>query len=417
MFKTSIAAIMMVLCVSQTIKADDKHYGPVNVSARSTTGEEVRGPVTVLVVGINPVKASNVVGVNVTYTPGPDLTLPFIPPIPASGAQTTTAPSQGAARPPSSGAANATLSQARAKTAIARNSLSEPSDIGLTFAALIDNLNEYEQTRFALQGNIQASIDSATLATSQVAAFVSGSDATVKADPTGAVLLAQIPGVLNGPMSVALAAQWPNAEVSSLEGNLQVLKNSLATLPDNTGWTGWVGTASNKTAYDAAVSRVNDLIGLATQLESSSSKSASALADSQNKLRQWDAIFRSIASAGGRSFSASVPVTCSFGFGSNKNSEVDIVSTNYMAAAGTTPTKQQIVTVICSSPLSISAGFGFSTVQEHEVAFVQSQNASGSLVSVFGFKARSNFQPLPLLLLNTRLHEWNDDWAMEQSWT
>jgi hypothetical protein len=92
-----------------------------------------------------------------------------------------------------------------------------------------------------------------------------------------------------------------------------------------------------------------------------------------------------------------------------------MVTTDRLAPAGTAASKQEIVTVICSTPLSISAGFGFSTVRERPIGFVQSLNSSNQVVSVFGYTARSNFKPLPLLMLNTRVKEWNDDWALHVS--
>jgi len=407
--------VLPLLLVFTTLlaNADDKHYGPVNVASASLSGDQVRGPIDVLIVGINPVRANVKVGINVTYTPGPDLTLPFIPPLPKSGAQTTTAPLQGGA--PSTVGASGTVANARAHAVIARNTLPQPPDVGLTFSALVDNLNEYEQTRYALQGNIQTMIDAVNAATSQVAGFVSSSDVSLKADPTGATLLPRIPPIFNGPIATAISEQWPNSDISTLEGNLSVLKDSLAALPDNAGWAAWVATASNKTAYDSAVTRVNDLLSLAANLESSTNKSASTMSDSQSKLRQWDSVLRAVVTGGMSSFSATVPVTCSFGFSTNKNGEVDLVSTDYLAPVGTAASKQQIVTVICSSPLSISAGFGFSTVPERQVSLVQSLNSSNQVISIFGYTAKSDFQPLPLLFLNTRVYEWNDDWALHVS--
>ncbi len=396
--------------------AQDKVYGPINVASTAVSGDQVRGPIQVQLVGVNVIQRNVQVGVNVTYPAGPDLTLPFIPPIPKSTAQTTTPPTQAGA--PSAAAAD-TVSKAQSLTAtIPRNTLSQPSDVGLAFNALVTNLNTYEQARYTLQGDIQDAIDRVNLATSQVTGFVMSSDSALASDASGASLVTQMPMLLNGPIAEALASTWPNSGVAALESSMSILKNSLATLPDNPGWTAWVATASNKTAYDAVVARVNELLGILTSLEGSTNKSATTMSDSQNKLRQWRSILSSVAdaaSSGKNPFTRVINVSCSFGFSNNKNSQIEMISTDRLAPTGTAASKLDIVTVICSSPLSISAGFGFSTVHEQQVSFVQSLNSSNQVVSVFGYKALSNFRPLPLLLLNTRVHEWNDDWALHAS--
>jgi hypothetical protein len=414
MFKSMRILGSLLLCTAMSAGADDKLYGPINVASTAVSGDQVRGPIKVQLVGVNVIQRNVQVGVNVTYPAGPDLTLPFIPPIPKSAPQSATPPTQGGA--PSAAAAD-TISRAQSLRAIIpRNTLTQSSDVGLAFSALVTNLNDYEQTRYSLQGDIQNSIDRVNSATSQVTALVTSSDSALASDASGTALLRQIPLLLSGAVSGALSSTWPNSGVAALESNMSILKNSLATLPDNPGWLAWVATASNKTAYDAIVARVNDLTGLVAGLEGATNKSAGTMSDSQSKLQQWKSILGAVAdaaSSGKDPFSRTINVTCSFGFSNNKNSQIEMISTDRLAAAGTTASKQDIVTVICSSPFSISAGFGFSTVHEQQVSFIQSLNSSNQVVSVFGYKALSN--PLPLLILNTRVHEWNDDWALHAS--
>jgi hypothetical protein len=385
----------LLLSSALSADADDRVYGPVNVASTTISGDQVRGPIKVQIVGVNIIQRNVQVGINVTYPAGPDLTLPFIPPIPKSGAApTTTAPSQLLVAPHA------------------------PPTVASIFDGLIESLKSYEKERYRLQGSIQTAIDTVNSASMQVGAFVGSSNAALAADPAGKGLLSQIRPMITGPIQAALAASWPNSDVAALEGNLAMLKDSLATLSSNGDWSTWIANPGNKTAYDAAVTRTNDLIGLAAALESSSNKSASTMSDSQSKLQQWAAILGNIADAaksGKDPFSQTIDVTCSFGFSNNKNSQVEMISTDRLAAPGTAPTKQEIVTVICSSPLSISAGFSFSTVHEQQVSFIQSLNSSNQVVSVFGYKGLSNFKPLPLLMLNTRLHEWKDDWAVHAS--
>jgi hypothetical protein len=405
-------SVLVVLCVVgvRPACADDKTYGPINVSATSVSGDQVRGPIKVKLVGINVIQKNVEVGINVSYPSGPDLTLPFIPKFTGSGPMTTTPPA--AAPTPASASA---IANKAANKMLSRNVLPNPNDVGPVFNDLVADLNRYEGARFALQGSILNGIDAVGTANTRVTAFVSSSNLALATDPTGSTLLIQIGPLLSSFVNPALSYRWPSSDVATLETNLAVLKNDLVVLQDNPGWTGWVASVTNKNTYDAVVSRVSDLVTLASGLEATSNKSASSLSDAQTKLQQWDSILVSVQAGGAGSFARTVDAGCSFGFANNKNSLVEMLSTDRLSAAGTAASKLDIVTVICSSPLSISGGFGFSTVHEREISFIQSQNSSGQAISVFGYKASSNFKPLPLLLLNTRIHEWNDDWAVHLS--
>src|SRR5262245_26021640 len=60
----------------------------IDASVDRTTGDKIRGPATITVRKINVLRYDVGVGVNVTFTAGPDLTgLPFVPPAPAAGAE------------------------------------------------------------------------------------------------------------------------------------------------------------------------------------------------------------------------------------------------------------------------------------------------------------------------------------------
>jgi hypothetical protein len=70
----------------------------------------------------------------------------------------------------------------------------------------------------------------------------------------------------------------------------------------------------------------------------------------------------------------------------------------------------------------VSGGFGFSTVNEREFVFVQSTKpvttngqTTQEVINRFGFKNNSSFRPIPLLLLNTRVYEPNDNIALHVS--
>jgi hypothetical protein len=406
----TVSAMFIAIAMAN---ATDKVYGPINISATSISGDQVSGPAQVQLVGLNTIQRNIQVGVNVTYPAGPDLSLPFIPPIPTAGKQTTPPVQPPGGAPAPSGAGATQAQNARARRAITSQSLSTNQDVNVVFNGLVDALNNYETDRSSVQEAIQNTILLTNQTTTAVTAFVQSVDSSLAAQPTGATVLLRIPAV-NAQIDMALMAVWPNADIAGLEGNLQVLKNNLATLQDQGGWAAWVAIGGNKAAYDGVGARVNDLITLAATFDPTANKSAATLTDAQTKLQQWSAILSAIAAAP-NPFARTINVTCSFGFGNNKNTVIELVSTDRLAAAGSTPTKLDVVTVICSSPLSISGGLGFSTAPEQQFSFVQSVNSSGQVVSALGYKALSKFRPLPLLLLNTRLLEWKDVWGLHVS--
>jgi hypothetical protein len=207
----------------------------VNVSATTISGDQVRGPVKVRIVGLNVVQKNVEVGVNVSYPSGPDLRLPFIPKLPSIGQQTTTPP----AAAPTPASTTATGNKATTRM-LARNVLPTPTDVGPAFSDLVNDLNLYEGSRFALQQSIQTGVDTVNNANTRVNAFVSSSSVSLAADPTGATLLSQISPLLSTVVSPASTFRWPSSDVAVLETDLADLKNNLAVLQDNTGWAGWI---------------------------------------------------------------------------------------------------------------------------------------------------------------------------------
>jgi hypothetical protein len=201
---------------------------------------------------------------------------------------------------------------------------------------------------------------------------------------------------------------------------LAVLNNNLAKMQSYSGWTTWATNTDNRHAYDIAVARVGALQLLAAAMDSSTNANAATMKTAQAALLQWDNVFQSLSP---NSFQYSLDTTCSFALGGSKETKVVLSAVDRFAPAGTVASTQEIVTAVCSSPISISGGFGISTLKERDIDLIQSSkkttDSSGNVttqnISVFGYKGYSSFHPLPLLLVNVRLHEWNDIYSLHVS--
>ncbi|HEY0377879.1 MAG TPA: hypothetical protein VGC87_13225, partial [Pyrinomonadaceae bacterium] len=143
----------------------------------------------------------------------------------------------------------------------------------------------------------------------------------------------------------------------------------------------------------------------------------------QQSLSAWRDIFNEAHEQGESYFELPyVEAGCGFAFDQNKETEVMLVKKDRLAAADSDPVEQSLVTVVCSSPLSISGGFGMSRIAEREFVFVPSTKSvtengqtTTKVINRFGFKNNSSFRMIPLLLLNTRIKEWNDTVALHMS--
>src|SRR5205809_2739946 len=73
----------------------------------------------------------------------------------------------------------------------------------------------------------------------------------------------------------------------------------------------------------------------------------------------------------------------------------------------TTKTQGSFTTVTCATPFALSAGVGFSTIEQKEFAIVKSNGGAGkSSVNKFETLNDSHVHPLPIAMLHVRLTEW-----------
>jgi hypothetical protein len=410
--KACLTSILLCCCslLVSTVSAQQRDK-VINVLTPST-GEKIRGPVIVKPIRVNRLRYKIEIKKDTTFTPGPSLTLPFIPPVPEQKAQQATPPSQ-------TGEGAASQDDIQALKRLANGDVGalvgKPPDE--QFQIIVIALNNYEARRVnEIQTPIAEAIRVTNEARDDTYDFVEQSDANLQAGPS--IVLAGIDPVV-ARIEGALTKVWPDASISDLLGDLAVLKNALRTIPPGD----WL--TNNKTIYDYVDSRIDQLHDLVDSVRSTGAVDASVtkFAEVQRKLRQWKSRFAGLQAQGESAFSyEAIPVDCSFAFSDNKETKLTLIKQDLLAPRDTDPIRQELITVVCSSPFSISGGFAFSSVNEREFVFVPSTKTvteNGQqvqkVINRLGFKNNSSFRPIPLLLLNTRVHEWNDDIALHLS--
>src|SRR5215212_8393091 len=90
---TVVVVLLFCVCTFVSNSANAQTSVDVNASTDQLTGEKVRGPADITISNLNILRYDIHIGQTVTFSAGPDLKLPFIPPIPTGAAQTTGAAS------------------------------------------------------------------------------------------------------------------------------------------------------------------------------------------------------------------------------------------------------------------------------------------------------------------------------------
>lgn len=369
----------------------------LDTATERLSGEKVRGPATIRLRNLNVLRYDIQVGQTVTFTAGPDLKLPFIPPV-------------GAPQTPASGSSG--------QSALNSDAV---NDVQAAFEGLAADFVSLNTGQTGFVETVQRPINNVSLARDELEAFVNASDAMLRTPGGAQAIVDGIPRILTT-IDGALAQPWPDAAIARLLGELDTLRVRVLGLQSMPGFRDWHAVAGNATAYTELLARITEfqatLRGLGV-----GSQSFNAFREVHNKLRLWRPILEGVRRGGAESFNRTFRVGCGFGFSNNRETKIEVVKRDRLAAPGTAETREEILTVVCSSPLSISGGFGFSALDEREFVFVPSTktvtNSSGVtsevVINRFGFKNRSSFRALPVLLLNTRVWEPSDTLAFHLS--
>jgi hypothetical protein len=300
MKKPSLILVAILLSIGSTIGSAKGQSRDIDVAAERISGDKVRGPATLRLRNLNVLRYDIQIGSTVTFTKGPDLTLPFIPPIPSKPAQAQ------------AGAGQAALA-------------GDP--IGAAFALILLDIDEVDDNReHRIELPIAEAIAASNSAKGDLEALVLASDSLLRGPGGPQAVINGIGPVLDR-VNVALSRGWPELSVRELLGKLDRLKLRLLTLPatpvqpGDVTWAMWINVPGNKLSYDAALARIDELKTRLTNVDFDS-EPATKFRDARNKLSRWRPILTAVRDGGVAAFSRTVTIGCGFGFDQTKSTRL-----------------------------------------------------------------------------------------------
>jgi hypothetical protein len=377
---SSVAAVLLACLCAEA----GGRTRTVNVAVVRRSGEKTRGPATVTLTHVNVLRYDVVAGVSATYTAGPDLRVPFIPPIPAIAE----------ARPAGGG--------------------EKGSEAGLpTVDSILARLAALDAERITkVQSAITLLIEKSAIAKRAIDALVDASDAALRT-PGGPATLITGSTAAMALITPAVDSRWPTTDILAQVARLVRIRNDVG------GLTGL--TADQQKIKDYILERLTTLDQWYASVDPAGDR-ATAAGTAQARLATWNVILAAIKADSDPFTIADVSADCGFAFGGNKESKIELIKHDRTAAPGTAESREEIVTVVCSSPMSVSGGFGVSTIDNPTYAFVStarttttSGQTTTTAISTFGLTENSTSRAVPLLLINTRLWEPNDVFSLHLS--
>lgn len=399
----SVVLTACLLCPTIAVGQSGKSEMIIDASVNNK-GERVHGPKTIRVININRIRYQVELGTEAAVLQGPSLALPFLPQLPEAKPKE--------AREKTLSDTMKTLSEDLSKAT------QNPPPAETQFLAINQALEDMEKNIIVYQVQNHASV-----ALRQTRAAADLTDSLVRASDelllTGSEEALKLIAEAIKAIETAQGQTWPDEAINEILGSLSALKTALRSISDKK----WL--VDNRERYDNTNTTIDQLREklLALSHNDSADGVAAKFDEAQRKLKLWHAIFKVADKARGNFFTHVVEMGCGFAFANGKETKLKMTKRDRLAAADAQPETREILTVECSSPLSVSGGFGFSTLEEQEFALVQSTkpgvDAAGKptevLINRFGFKNQSSFRTLPVLLLNTRLWEPNDTYALHAS--
>jgi hypothetical protein len=173
------------------------------------------------------------------------------------------------------------------------------------------------------------------------------------------------------------------------------------------GWNDW--SKCRDTQYKLAQSNVASALTEATPWTSDGDKAAQ-FAKKIGIVQYWKTIILGLKAG---SFVRQAEVRCTVLFNRNEQTILKLIlvdrTTVFDGQVPQPQTKDNLLTVACSSPFSISAGAAFNTIQNPQFAIVKSAPAAGGTTSVntFGTTSNSHINPYPIAMAHGRLYDWD----------
>jgi hypothetical protein len=371
--------------------------------AQVSEGDKIRGPRTIKAKTVNRLRYKVQLKGSTSFSAGPSLALPFIPPL--ASAVVPPAPPGGASDTDDEFDNKMTAADGAATT--------EQKFISLEEGFVLLNRRRV----LTIQNPIASHVTITNEASTATENFVRETDSKLGGNNGPQEVLSNIPARITQIDNARV--RWPDSLINIFLARVDELDSRLNRISDLT----WLVT--NKSRVDSLVARVGTLRESVIELSHNGKPDSPAAKfdKAQGVLRQWREIFADAQAQRESYFELPYKdVGCGFAFDQNKETKIILIKQDRLASPDAAAVEQELVTVVCSSPFSVSGGFGFSSVNEREFVFVQSTKpvtANGittqQVINRFGFKNNSSFRPIPLLLLNTRVYERSDDIALHLS--
>jgi len=285
-------------------------------------------------------------------------------------------------------------------------------DLEMAFAALNTRYTQAERDVSDVELKAKSARDAVELAKREVDGLISKSN-----DDIGQTLLDRVgSAIVRIGNAIPPASPWPDTETTRAKQDLQSIQSDLDLLPVQfpDGWPEWIKNTQNAAALKSRGDRVKALLAYLETLKPIRDEWDKQVA----RLIEVKEFLTGIRNQGQSAFTRTLlPFDC----GSVDDTTIKLKITD---RTGAEPKEQEIpmVTFECASPLSVSTGFAFSTRDENEFSLINKvkEGAAGSAPTLEQFKVigsdkRSRFRPIPVLLLNTRICDFNSDLALHFS--
>jgi len=390
---------------AQTIGQFDGRNNVQFDARNNVRGDEIRGPVVITVRNVNAVRYLVRLGIEVTTTPPPDLRVPFLPAFPPLPAQTPSAAPAGgraeSAERPNQRKDGPDVNQVAVAIETSNYTVLETAEPRTILAAALQTLGAYETRASQLDSIIKTIGVNASSAAKATDSFVRDSDATLGSGGIQAMAigLRTTLQLIGG----TLKDEWPQRDLQDTNVRLGNLSSVVATYIDPDV----PQRASIMTHVQELRRWINDV--------DINSAAGNGFMEIRQKLNRWQIRFAELSETAATAFTRQEVIGCGVPFGGTRKYKVSLVSQDLLAGNEAQPIERELVTVVCSSPLSISVGFSLSAADERDFGFVQAiqtttenGQTTQTVVSQIGISKQSRYRPLPTLLLNTRLYEPND---------
>jgi hypothetical protein len=250
-------------------------------------------------------------------------------------------------------------------------------------------------------------------------------DTLVNGGPTGVLAIVNDPAAqAEMTKTLGYVASWNTTdEIVTRLQQLQADLNSLPLLYPNTGtitgkpcspanlkllgWSDWIQCSDGD--YKFAQSSIASLLTEAAPWTSDGDKAAQ-FAKKIGIVQYWKTTITGLKDES--SFKRQAEVRCGPLFNRNEQTVLKLILTDrtsvFDGQAPQAQIKDNLLTVTCSPPFSISAGAAFSTIRNQQFAIIKSApSASGTTsVNTFGVTSDSRINPYPIAMAHVRLHDW-----------